>query len=186
MLQRGPHNKPCTALLKPRKKTGLSQSVSAAFYKLYKRKITEDMILQENKWIIIRISILIFFIITGYSMQMKAEVNVGFSLQDIISFSVFILIASFLVIQPQIFFSKKKNLLWKKPNWRDNFILKNQPLLFFHFGGYFFISGGFGFLLYSIVNKLPLLSVGLFFILSGLCTLLNVKIAQLIYRNNIE
>jgi len=72
--------------------------------------------------------------------------------------------------------------MWTRPTHQSNPFRFGNPLLFFHFAGYFFGAAGLGVLVSALWNGLPALLGGLEGMVGAFTTLVGVRWAMHVYR----
>ena len=97
-----------------------------------------------NRWLYVRVALLFVF----FTASFVNGITLGFApptmppLSALIGLPLFFVFPA-LAIGFQLRLSRKLNL-WSAPDWRKNPFRRSEPLQFYHFGGYFFITVSVG------------------------------------------
>ncbi len=72
---------------------------------------------------------------------------------------------------------------WLRPTHGCNPFRLGNPLLFFHFGAYWFGAIGIGFLLSALWNGVYAVALGVFMLLGAVATLAGVRLSMLVFKS---
>jgi hypothetical protein len=136
-------------------------------------------------WVWVRVAVLVvgFFIFLLGPSSSSDVLSIGW--YELSAFFILPIFGLLFVVGLQAVNSRSAPV-WDIPSWQANPFQLSQPLLFFHFGGYFALSVGIGMILKTLIKGWAIQPGTFMWVVFGIGLLAGVQLCVMVFRRKIK